>query len=97
MWNFFLRYTYCEIKFVYVVVPSIVVEIAFSWYLENDLLYWLYSGSINFYKQNKQPVKNGHCSFKYSEYAYASLKKLLRANHSQYKMKVLRKAIARRS
>ena len=43
MWNVFLPYAYCTIKFIYVVVPSIVVEtVGFFWpYLENNMSQWL--------------------------------------------------------
>ena len=41
LWNIFLPYTYCAIKFANVVVPSIVVENVFLRCFENSLSYWL--------------------------------------------------------
>ena len=38
--NVFLPYKYCAITFVDEVVLSIIVEIIFSWKLENNLSYW---------------------------------------------------------
>ena len=37
IWNIFLPYMYCEIKFVYVMTPSIVAKTVFSWFLECNL------------------------------------------------------------
>ena len=41
IWNIFLPFMDCAIKFIYVVVLSIIAETAFLWYLENNSSYWL--------------------------------------------------------
>ena len=51
MWNIFLRNTYFTIKFVYVMVPSIVAETVFyMWYLENGLACWLQHVAATFWR-----------------------------------------------
>ena len=49
---------YCATKFVYMVVPLLVVETAFSRYLENDLFDWLQMC------QHQVSHAPGHCPFK---------------------------------
>ena len=54
---------YCTIKFVYVMLPSIVAGTAFCWYLENDLSYWQdeFSQAVETPSNISAPE---HCSFK---------------------------------
>ena len=64
---FYLPYTYSIIKFVYVMVLSIVIEIAFLWYLENDFSYWLQVWQYHFSQAKEATSKISapvHCSFK---------------------------------
>ena len=64
--NVFLLNSYCTIKFVSTMVPSIVAEIAFSRHLENEFKYDFRYGGINLHRQKDSGNKIsglGHCSF----------------------------------
>ena len=63
IWNIFLHYTYCAIKFVYGMVPSTMVETMFLWYLEIIYHIDFKCGSIIFLKQRRQSAVPGHDLF----------------------------------
>lgn len=54
MWNNFLLYTYCTIKFVYLAVHSVVAKTAFSWYTDMICHSDFRCGNIDFDKQRKR-------------------------------------------
>ena len=76
MWNIFLLHTYCTIKFVHMIVPSIVAEMLYQDIFRMICCIYFRYGSIVFHKQ-RLPAKISaakHCSLNKTEYLCNTMK-----------------------